>query len=508
MRFRFCKQAFQGFSAALACFGGMSAALLSMKRLILPLAAAFLGLAFAPAALAGGPAMVVGATEDAVRQPELVAAKAQMDLVKLAGLDGVRVTQIWKPGDTAPTAGDLEVLRNLAAAAQLDGVRIVLSVTNLGSRTTPLSDDDQADFAAYAGAVVSALPSVHEYIVGNEPNLNRYWMPQYGLDGRDIAAPAYEALLAKAYDAIKAADPTALVYGGAVSPRGVDRPNTGRDTHSPTTFIPDMGAAYRDSGRTLPIMDGFAFHPYGDNSSQPPDTPHAGTSIGLGDYDKLVALLGDAFDGTPQIGTTMPIVYDEYGVETQIPNPQVRFYTGREPTTTKPVDEATQAAYYTQAIDLAFCQPNVRGIFLFHTVDESDLDRWQSGVYYANGKAKSSLPAVRLAAQYSRRGIASACPGLELQVTARADRFATRNARFGFRLTCDLDCNYRARLEKVVTAGTTLITRGRAVGREPRQIVFPQRRIAPGRYRFTVSLVAPLNPGKPVVLRSTPFRLR
>jgi hypothetical protein len=485
----------------------MGAALLSMKRLVLHLAVVIAGLALAPAALAGGPAMVVGATEDAVRQPTLVASKTQMDMLRLAGLDGIRVTQIWTPGQTAPTEGALQVLRNVTTAAQLDGVRITLSITNQGSRTTPLSDEDQADFAAYAGAVATVLPSVHEFIVGNEPNLNRYWMPQYGLDGSDVAAPAYEALLAKAYDAIKVAAPTALVYGGAVSPRGVDRPNTGRDTHSPTTFIPDMGNAYRASGRTLPIMDGFAFHPYGDNSSQPPATPHAGTSIGLGDYDKLVGLLGAAFDGTPQIGSTMPIIYDEYGVETQIPTQQVRFYTGREPTTTRPVDETTQAAYYTQAIDLAFCQPNVRGIFLFHTVDESDLDRWQSGLYYANGKPKSSLPAVRLAAQYSRRGIAASCPGLKLQIKARADRFSTRNAGFGFRLTCDLDCNYRARLEKVATGGTTLSIRGRGVGGQPKQISFPPRTIAPGRYRFTVSLVAPMNPGLPVVLRSAPFRL-
>jgi hypothetical protein len=479
-----------------------------MRRLVVNIAVGLLALAAAPAALAGGPGMIVGGTEDAVKQPTLTAAKAQMDLLKLAGLDAVRVTQVWTTGETAPSDAEIQVLRNVAEAAQLDGIRVVLSVSNQGSRWTPLSDPDQADFAGFAAAVATALPSVHEFIVGNEPNLNRYWMPQYDLDGRDLAAPAYEALLAKTYDAIKAAAPTALVYGGGVSPRGIDRPNTGRDTHSPTTFIPDMGAAYRASGRTLPIMDGFAFHPYGDNSSQSPATPHSGTSIGLGDYDKLVGLLAGAFDGTAQLGSTLPIIYDEYGVETQIPSLQTRFYTGREPTTTKPVDEATQAAYYTQAIDLAFCQPNVRGIFLFHTIDESDLDRWQSGLYYANGKPKSSLPAVRLAAQYSRRGIAAACPGLRLQVKARADRFSARNARFAFRLTCDLDCNYRARIEKVATRGTTLVTRGRAVGAEPKQIVFPQRRIAPGRYRFTVSLVAPLNPGTPVVLRSASFTLR
>ena len=123
------------------------------------------------------------------------------------------------------------------------------------------------------------------------------------------------------------------------------------------------------------------------------------------------------------------------------------------------------------------------------------------------GEMKSSLPAVRLAAQFSRRGIAAQCPGLQLQVKARVDRFSTRNAQFGFRLTCDLDCTYRARLEKVATGGTTLAVRGRAVGGQPAQVVFPVRLIAPGRYRFTVSLVAPVNPGPAVVLRSAPFKL-
>ena len=64
-----------------------------------------------------------------------------------------------------------------------------------------------------------------------------------------------------------------VVYGGALAPRGIDRPGTGRDTHSPTTFLRDMGAAYRESGRDRPVMDAFAVHPYADNSSQAPDLP-------------------------------------------------------------------------------------------------------------------------------------------------------------------------------------------------------------------------------------------
>ena len=117
-------------------------------------------------------------------------------------------------------------------------------------------------------------------------------------------------------------------------------------------------------------MDGFAFHPYEDNSSiAPVDGTHPNsTTISLADYDKLVALLGEAFGDY-----ALPIWYDEFGVESQIPAAKQALYTGTEPTTTKPVPEATQAAYYRQAVQLVFCQPNVRGLFLFHTVDEKDL---------------------------------------------------------------------------------------------------------------------------------------
>ena len=79
-------------------------------------------LALAPAAHAGGPGLVFGATEDAVRSPSLVQAKAQMDLASLAGFRAVRITEIWAPGDTAVSNTDTTILRNVAAAAKLDGM--------------------------------------------------------------------------------------------------------------------------------------------------------------------------------------------------------------------------------------------------------------------------------------------------------------------------------------------------------------------------------------------------
>lgn len=66
--------------------------------------------------------------------------------------------------------------------------------------------------------------------------------------------PAVKSKLGKhAGEVLKAVSRSITVYGGAASPRGIDKPGTKRDRHSPTTFIPDLGAAYRASGRTAPI---------------------------------------------------------------------------------------------------------------------------------------------------------------------------------------------------------------------------------------------------------------
>jgi hypothetical protein len=239
-------------------------------------------------------------------------------------------------------------------------------------------------------AIVRDVPEIRDVIVGNEPNLNRFWLPQFGPAGENVAAPAYYALLAEVFDAAREADGEVRIWGGALAPRGIDRPNTGRDTHSPTTFIRDLGAVYRASGRSEPPLDGFAFHPYPASSSVPPDRPTnpESKSIGLADYEeKLRPLLDEAF------GPGLPVLYSELGVETAIPAGKASLYSGAEPG--KPVDEATQADYYRRAIELASCQEGVVGLLLFHSHDEPALTGFQSGVYYVDGTAKASLEPVR-----------------------------------------------------------------------------------------------------------------
>jgi hypothetical protein len=412
-----------------------------------------------------------------------------MNLLALAGFRAVRITQTWAPGERAVSAVDAATLRNVMTAATLDDVEVFVSILNFGSATTPLTDADQSDFAAYAVSVMRTAPGIRVVIVGNEPNLNRFWLPQFNDDGSDAAAPAYETLLAQTYDALKSAYPHLTVLGGALSPRGGDVAGL-RPTHSPTAFIRDLGTAYRAGGRSTPIMDGLDLHPYEDTSSIAPVTgthPNT-TTIALADYGKLVGLLGEAFDGTAQQGSTLPIYYDEFGVESEIPPAKQHLYTGTEPSTTKPVPEATQAAYYRQAVQLAFCQTNVRSLFVFHAFDEAALSGWQSGLYYADDTSKASLAPMRLAMEQSRRGSVTSCPGLRLAVHVKA---VQRGAQVF--LLCDLDCSYVAQLYRL--PGRLLVSRhGEGIGGVERALPLHVP-VAQARYRLRLSASAAVNRG-------------
>jgi hypothetical protein len=466
----------------------------------------------APNLATAGPGLVVGAVEDDVRANSLVEAEARMTTFRLSGFRAVRITSFWRPGLTKPSDEELKILQNVGDAAARNGVRVYATVMSPGSATTPLTEESRADFASYAAAIVREAPSLEHVIVGNEPNLNRFWLPQFALDGLSASPAAYLALLSQTYDAIKRVSSSVTVYGGAVSPRGTDRPDGARPTHSPTTFIQGLGAAYRASGRTRRVMDAFAIHVYGDNSSVGPAVAHPlNTSIGVADYDKLVRLLGEAFDGTAQPGSSLPILYGEYGVESVIPASKASLYTGSEPTTTKPVSEETQAAYYEQALALAFCQPTVEGMLLFLSRDERARASWQSGIHYVDGTPKTSKARVTESLDRTTGGSITRCPGVELPVRPTYLRFGTRSAakrgifRVSFR--CDLDCRYWVRLENALTHSTKLAAKGSAEVEEVIQADLGTRRLKAGTYRYTLRLVHPVNPAPPTVRQGPSFAL-
>jgi hypothetical protein len=347
-----------------------------------------------------GPKLVVGVVDDAARSGDQTSFVHELTE---SGYGALAVSSIWDPGETEPDATEAGALRSLAAAADAAHVRLFVIVYQPGSATTPLTDRARSEFAAYAVAVADDLPQVRDLIIGNEPNLNRFWLPQFGASGENVSAAAYLRLLAATYDAVKAVRDEVRVWGGGTAPRGSDRPGASRATTSPTAFIQALGAAYRQSGRSRPVMDGFVHHPYPESADVPIDLPHPRVkSVGLADYGKLVNLLSRAFDGTAQQGSDLPILYGEIGVETEIPAAKRSLYSGAEITPTATDQE--QAAAYRRTLELVGCQANVEGVLFFHLRDEPSLTGWQSGVRYADGSPKLSLAPVGRAIDEAEQG--------------------------------------------------------------------------------------------------------
>jgi hypothetical protein len=160
-------------------------------------------------------------------------------------------------------------------------------------------------------------------------------------------------------------------------------------------------------------------------------------------------------------------------------------------------------------VQLSFCQPTVRGIFMFLTNDDPSRPGWQSGVYYVDGTPKASLPLMKQAIRRSRGGVIVKCPGLRLTPKVSGLRFFRSSAtppRFSSSFTCSVDCVYDLRVEKLPerTLAARLTNTALAGAATVRM---PLKRLAPGTYRLTISFRAPVNRGAVVRRVSEPFTL-
>jgi hypothetical protein len=424
----------------------------------------------------------IGAVVPELLDPNLQA--STVTLMRNANLAGAaRVTVTWSRGQTAIDGGLLSDLRNGIDAARAAGIDVYLDVYPADSSQTPTTTADQTQFATWLAGVVKGIPGLKHVIVGNEPNLNLFWSPQFGPAGQDTAAVGYERLLARSYDTVKRAAPQVEVVGGTLAHSGTNRRGTGRDTHSPSRFILDMGTAYRASNRTTPIMDAFSYHPYMERSDLPPTFRHnpLANTVTIADYGKLISSLERAFGRTKQKGETLPLVYDEFGVEAKIPAAHASLYTGSEPATTHPVGEATQARYYADGMHLAACQPTVRTFMVFRLIDQPALTDWQSGVYYADrATSKSSRAAVASAStRYRSRTVAGCAALLAPKPLVDWKRRA---------LTCDTDCAYTETFRRVRSSRPVLTVRGTGTAAVPTRLA--AAKLKPGHYRIVLRVTA------------------
>ena len=257
------------------------------------------------------------------------------------------------------------------------------------------------------GQVAQAFPTVHQFVVMNECNQPLFVNPQFDTSGANQSAAICGRALAAGYDALKAVSTRNFVWGVGLSPRGNDLPNAASNVStSPVKFLQALGAWFKASGRSKPIMDGLDFHPYPIPQSLPfasgyPQVVDASVS----NLPRIYQAFYDGFNGSAQptigqqAGGGLPLSLNEVGIQTDSTGKPG--YVGTETAANAAggvlgatATEAYQASWYLQMLQLVACDPNVKLVNIYHLIDEASLAGWQSGPYYVDRTAKQSAAAV------------------------------------------------------------------------------------------------------------------
>ncbi|HEV3478693.1 MAG TPA: hypothetical protein VG144_04520 [Gaiellaceae bacterium] len=432
---------------------------------------------------------------------------------------GMTENRVFVPFDPAePTTIQNQAALDLyVPLASLRGVRVVFSVAPVTARALSQRPQTARQFAEYVALLATTYPTVKDFIVGNEPNQPRFQQPQFDRAGRNVSAAAYYSMLAASYDALKAVDPAIKVIGLGLSPRGNDQPRAYDNVStSPVRFLHALGNAYRRSGRTKPIMDELAFHPYPDHDRDPLMKGYRWPNAGVPNLGRIKQAFWDAFraTGQPTFGEgrsrgRLTFRLDELGWQAAVPYANDAYH-GRE--SVLPTDERSQAAIYRDAIRYLACDASVSSILFFLLRDEADLERWQAGLVRADGSRRPSFDAVKAAFAATR----GRCSG---QMRPWYHSTAVDGARVTFpktrvlparRLSLALVANADedAAVEASLYRGARRVLRQRSSVKAYRsRIVRFSTRFRPGRYTFRVTLRASLNPARSKSF-SAPLRIR
>ncbi len=374
-----------------------------MKKLAAVLAAACASLALAGAASS---APAYGVAEDATKYaPDGGAALfAQMGSY---GLTSNRMAVFWDPSQPTDTIYEKSFLDRAVPEAAKAGVQVVFAVYPLHPTDVTSTPNGPQRFCDYIAGLATTYPTVTKLIVGNEPNQPRFWRPQFDGSGKPLSGAQYEGVLARCYDALKAVNPAIDVIGVGLSPRGNDDPTAANNiSQSPVKFLKGMGDAYRASARTAPIMDELAFHCYPNVNTDSLQRGYQWPNVGCVNLDRVKQAVWDAFHGTGQptfaegsvrraagFGDALTLVLDEIGWQVKVITDLVNKYSGKE--NVPLIDEAAQAQIYSQLATLVACDPSITALHYFHLIDESDLDRFQSGLFRIDDSARSAASAVQ-----------------------------------------------------------------------------------------------------------------
>jgi len=273
---------------------------------------------------------------------------------------GVRTARIGIPwANIEPVKGTLDWTNadrivDAAAGAQIQLVADIITTPTWAAVSGAFPPNgrpaEAATYGEFAGRVAARYRGkIAAYEIWNEPNAWQGYSPQPDPAG-------YTDLLKAAYPAVKAADPSATVVGGALG----CVVNWGWFTVNPVSFLASMYSA-----GAAPFFDALSFHPYSYSVKF-----SAGVNQTDSPVDQLIRLrkvMLNNGDGEKKIWVT------EYGI----------------PTTR--VSESDQAAYLSDIIG-AWQQLPYAGPLMIYTTRDNSLtgttDEDHCGVYRADWSAK------------------------------------------------------------------------------------------------------------------------
>jgi hypothetical protein len=277
-----------------------------------------------------------------------------------------------------------------------------------------------------------------------------------------------------------------------------------------------MGAAYRASGRTKPLMDEFSYHPYPKKDTDSFTEGYVWPNAGVTNFDRIKQAFWDAFGGTGQktFENGLLVKLDEVGWQVAVAPENLPAYFGAE--SIAPTSEANQAAIYATLLRYVACDPSVESVLFFGLQDEPNLERWQAGLMRADGTARPSYDSVRSTIAATGGNCVGAMRSWShsttvdgAQATFRKDRrLPSRVDSWSFLASADEDALFDSGIYRMTSGrrgARALGESGRLVAHTTRYVRFPAQRLSPGTYVYSIRFRAAANPARWTMKTSRPF---
>lgn len=338
---------------------------------------------------------------------------AALQEVDSLGVRSLRVILSWSsvaPGadqpqkpafePTDPGAYSWGEYEPLLAAARERGWPVLLTISGpvpkwaTAAKLDNLTRPSPNAFGAFVTAVARKFgEQIDTWAIWNEPNQPQFLRPQYARGGQAASPRIYRALYQSAVRALRSAGQTSdKILIAETSPRGTSR------VVPPLRFLRGMlclNTRYRKSAKCGALdADGYAHHAYTTRQG-PYFRPPQRDDVTIGVLSRLTTALNRA-QAARALRKRLPIYLTEFGIQST-------------PDTQSGVSLQHQVEYRAISERIAWSNPRVIAFsqYLLRDSDPTGPKQYggfESGLRFADGRPKPSLPAFRLPLAVKRTG--------------------------------------------------------------------------------------------------------